>query len=757
MKKLIYSLLILMFLMVFINLTLRAQSQPQSQAIIKGMVFDQNGRPLPDVKIEVYNTRFQTQTNRRGLFTFKDIAPGKYCLIFSHPDYKSKSLEIIVPTQQAKLPAKLPAKLVKISLTAKNPILLTIKEEITVTAKADSIIDVSLPSHRTILPNSVLTELGTANIAQAVEKVPGVTMIGKGGYSMAPAIRGLAGHRLLLLVDGIRITSERRIGASGSLISLSDIDHLEINRGPYSVFYGSGAVGGVINIITRSPAPYSPLKGRFQFGYNTVNNEKAGSFNLSGSSGKYGFLLMTNGKKADDYSSPSGKIEQSHYSDYDLMFKMNRQGTNSLFYLTLFTYRGVDIGKPSPTSKLKPRWYPEERNTLLSFGYTLKNKISLDSLNASFYLLLPSLETKKENLSESLAVEKRNLAKIKGTNFGFKLRANKKLTSTHTLNIGFDYFGRRGVNDSNTEWKFDQEGHLTALTKETSLSEAARDNLGFYIDDKIKVSKSLTLNVGGRFDYIKTSNLSNAPHNLARSDQSLTGYVGSLFQLTPQLSFLVNAGRSFRFPTISELFYTGLTGRGTVFGNPDLKPEDGFNLDFGFRYLHQKFYASIYGFSNSISNMIQKYKGQEEEEYFYRNIAKGRINGLEGEFYWPLAKGWELFVNFHHIKGREKDSDQPLNYIPPSRLTLWTKFSPGKLWIEPRLTLTAAKKDPGPLEMKINGYTLLNLIIGYKINEKATILAIGRNLLNRTYRLSADEKGVDAPGRGLVFKIIYSF
>ena len=87
MKKLIYSLLILMFLMVFINLTLRAQSQPQSQAIIKGMVFDQNGRPLPDVKIEVYNTRFQTQTNRRGLFTFKDIAPGKYCLIFSHPDY----------------------------------------------------------------------------------------------------------------------------------------------------------------------------------------------------------------------------------------------------------------------------------------------------------------------------------------------------------------------------------------------------------------------------------------------------------------------------------------------------------------------------------------------------------------------------------------------------------------------------------------------------------------------------------------------
>ncbi|MFQ5721965.1 MAG: TonB-dependent receptor domain-containing protein [Candidatus Aminicenantales bacterium] len=750
MRKLAITTSTMMILIVFVVWALYAQ--PQSQATIKGMVFDQNGKPLPGVKVEVYNTPLQTRTSPEGLFSLEGVSPGKYKLVFTHPDYKTESLEITVPVQSAK-----PAKLLKISLDAKNPVLLTINEEITVTAKADSIIDVSLPSHRTILPNSVLTELGTANIAQAVEKVPGVTMIGKGGYSMAPAIRGLAGHRLLLLVDGVRITSERRIGASGSFVNLSDIDHLEVNRGPYSVFYGSGAVGGIINIITKSPAPYSPLRGRLQLGYNTVDKERAASLNLSGSSGKYGFLLMVDGKKADDYYSPSGKVEQSHYSDYDLMFKMNRQGTHSLFYLTLFTYRGVDIGKPSPSSKFKPRWYPQERKTLFSLGYTLKNKLLLDSLNASCYLLLPSLETKKENLSESLTLEKRNLAKIEGTNFGFKLRANKKLTSAHTLNVGFDYFGRRGVKDSNTEWRFDEQGHITKMTEETSLSEAGRDNLGFYIDDKIRVSDSLTFNAGGRFDYIKTSNFEDSARRLFRSDQSLTGYIGYIYQLTPQISFLFNTGRSFRFPTISELFYTGLTGRGTVFGNPELKPETSFNLDFGLRYLNQKFYASIYGFINSISNMIQKYKGQEEEEYFYRNIARGRITGLEGEFYWPLVKGCKLFVNFHHIKDREKATDTPLNYVPSSRLTLWTNFSPGKLWIEPRLTLSAAKKDPGPLEIEINGYVLLDAIVGYKINEGTTILAIGRNLLNRTYRLSADEKGVDAPGRSIVFKILYSF
>jgi outer membrane receptor protein involved in Fe transport len=720
-----------------------------SSADLRGRTLDQKGVPIPGVKIEVVDTNAVTESLSDGLFVLENISEEKVLLLFTHPEYLPLSLEVF--------PEKKAQEVLDVFLTPKNPILMTIKEEVTVTAKADSIIDINLPSHRTILPSSVLNELGTSNIAETVEKVPGVTMVGKGGYSMSPAIRGLAENRILLLVDGVRITSERRIGASASFINLNNIDHIEINRGPYSVFHGSGAVGGIINIVTQSPAPGDPLKGKFSLSYNTAKEERAGSAQMTGSLGKYGFLFGINGKKADDYMSPSGIIEESQYSDYDLMMKINREGKNSRFYTTFFHYQGKDIGKPSPTSRLKPRWYPDETNTLLTLGYGVDNALFMDSINASAYVMQSSLETQGDNLNDDLSLKKRNLALIEGTNYGFKIRGNKKLAESHTFSIGLDYFGRGGINDSNTEWLFDQNLNITAQTDETSLQKARQSNFGLYIDDKIDVSNVFSLNLGMRADLLATSNLDPSGQRISRKDESFTAYLGSEFHVGPKLSLLANLGRSFRFPTTSELFYSGLTGRGTVFGNPDLEPEKSWNLDFGVRYLHERFFASIYGFSNLVSDMIQKYEGEVDEEFYYRNLIQGRVSGFEGEFYVLLMKNVELFVNGHLITGKEKDSSTSLNYIPPSRLTFWTKFSPGDFWIEPKLILASPVKNPGPLEMAIDGYTLFDAIIGYRINSHFNLLAVLQNLTDETYRLSADEAGVDAPGRSFVFRVDFTF
>lgn len=729
---------------IFISSLLFAQTERD----IKGRVSGENGKPLSDVYVKILDTSRETKTLPDGSFLFENIKPDNYLLLFAHPDYISQS--VAVNMTEAQLP------LLQVSLRAKNPMVLTIKEEITVTAEADSIIDVKLPSHRTIMPSSVVEELGTANVAETVEKVPGVALVGKGGYSMVPAIRGLAEHRILMLVDGVRITSERRIGVSASFINLSDIDRIEVNRGPYSVFHGSGALGGIINVITKSPAPYSPFRGEFQLSYNTVREERAGSLHLSGSLGRFGFLFGLSGKKAGDYSSPNGKILQSRYSDHNLFFKVNRETERSQFYITLFDYNGSDIGKPSPEAWLKPRWYPSENNTFLTIGYKLKDALSLDSFNASLYILRSSLETMKENLTSSMAVSKRNEAFVGGTNFGFKLRAGKKVADIHSLNFGMDFFGRGNIDDRNTEWRYDSSGSLSNQTSETSLNNAREHNIGFYLDDKIQITSPLSLNLGARFDYISNSNYIES-QRFSRSDQAFTMYLGSIYQVSPYFSILANIGRSFRFPSVSELFYSGLTGRGTVFGNPELKPETSINMDLGFRYFHEKFFVSLYGFSNSISDMIQKFGDVAAEEYSYKNLSRGRITGFEGELYLSLARDWEIFINFHHMTGKDKEGKPALNYIPPTRMTLWTKFSRGKFWLEPRISFSDKVDNPGPLEIEIDGFILLDTILGLKINKDLTLLCIAQNLLNQTYRFSADVDGVDAPGRGFVFKASYGF
>lgn len=715
---------------------------------IKIRILDQDGNPIESVHVEVINTSISADSQSDGILVLENLIGNRIVLLFTHTDYVSLSKEISLLGETEKV--------IDVVLIANNSMLSTIKEEVHVSAEADSVIDVNLPSHRTILPGSVLSELGTANVAEAVEKVPGVALVGKGGYSMVPSIRGLAEHRILLLLDGIRITSERRIGASASFINLNNLDHIEVNRGPYSVFYGSGAIGGIINIVTKSPEAHAPLTGSFQLGYNTVKNERVGSANISGSLGQFGFMLGVNGKKADDYTSPSGKVDQSEYSDYDILLKMNRTGKDSLLTMTVFHYQGIDIGKPSPSSRLKPRWYPDEKNTLFTLGYEVKNKFFLDALSGSVFLMRSFLETQKDNLRDSLSVKKRNLAKVEGINYGFKIKGNKVVTENHILSFGVDFFGRGGLKDFNTEWTFDEFGEITSQLDGFSLQDAQRKNLGVYVDNEISLIPSVTFNVGARFDLIKTSNLDLIGNRNSRKDKSLTAYFGSEIQVNSRLSLLANVGRSFRFPSISELFYSGITGRGTVFGNLDLEPEKSINFDIGLRYFHDEFFMSIYGFSNSISDMIQKYSGLVEEEYYYRNLSQVRISGLEGEFYFSLFKDVELMVNFHHIIGREKDSDTYLNYIPPSRLTLWPKISFGQFWLEPKVTLAAAHKKPGPLEKQIDGYSLVNTIFGYKLSQKVTFLAIVQNLFDQTYRLSADEQGVDAPGRGFVFKISFS-
>ena len=331
------------------------------------------------------------------------------------------------------------------------------------------------------------------------------------------------------------------------------------------------------------------------------------------------------------------------------------------------------------------------------------------------------------------------------------------MSRSHTLNFGLDYFGRGDINDSNIEWQY-EDGNITSEIQETSLNDARRSNFGFYIDDRIQVIPSLSLNIGARFDTVRTSNVSlPGQDRVSLGDDSISAYAGTVVEITPQLSLLANIGRSFRFPSVSELFYSGLTGRGTIFGNPNLDPEKSLNLDLGLRYLSEDFFASVYGFSNYVSDLIEKYGGEEEEEYFYRNLTQARILGIEGEFYFVLVKNLELFINFHLMKGRERETDKELNYVPPSRLTIWGKYSYGPFWFEPKIMLVSAKADPGPLEVEIDGYAILDSIFGVEVHKNLTLMAIAQNLLNKTYYSSADEQGVLAPGRGLVFKAICSF
>jgi outer membrane receptor for ferrienterochelin and colicin len=99
------------------------------------------------------------------------------------------------------------------------------------------------------------------NLMQALDSVAGVNQVSE-GQAAVPAVRGLARGRTLILIDGARVTSERRVGPSAMALDPSVIDAVDVARGPGSVAYGSDAFGGVIAIRTRRVAEAAPWQGQ---------------------------------------------------------------------------------------------------------------------------------------------------------------------------------------------------------------------------------------------------------------------------------------------------------------------------------------------------------------------------------------------------------------------------------------------------------------------------------------------------------------
>src|SRR5688572_19392338 len=140
-----------------------------------------------------------------------------------------------------------------------------LEESVMVVAGSAPSVDAAPASGVTVVPAEDLRSRQPVNVAQAVENVAGTATVSE-GHAAVPAVRGMAGGRTLILIDGARVTAERRVGPSATYLDPASLEGIEIARGPGSVAYGSDAFGGVVQLRTRRAEPGTPLRGRFTGG-----------------------------------------------------------------------------------------------------------------------------------------------------------------------------------------------------------------------------------------------------------------------------------------------------------------------------------------------------------------------------------------------------------------------------------------------------------------------------------------------------------
>jgi len=717
-KKLLFTLL------------LGAASVLPSQGVeIRGTVMDVYGQPLAGIRILVGTHGRSVSSDEKGEFIFSaDESQAALQLTFVSPLHYLEKRNLSLD----ELPRRL-----KVFLTP----LRLLKEEVTVTALNEAEKALAVPFAQSTISGESIAESLPETVVQAAQRSPGVSFIGKGGVSVTPSIRGMARRRILLLAGGARVTSDRSAGASAQFFPPEFIQRIEVVRSAASVVYGSDAIGGVFQIIPRAaPSPGSPLV-TLNLSGNSLDRKLNGGLALGKVFGPWSLRAAVQIVRAGDYSSPAARVLNSGFHYFTGNVAVAYENSERGFSINFLKAAGRDVGKPDRANDpALASFYPQENTNLLNIAYRDDALIADGSLNFTLFLNPNDYELNKiKNAGQQI-----DIAKNKALDLGGRAYWRKARNARLSYQIGIDYFGRSGVDMENETWK---SGRLSSAS--LPVRDGRRNDLGLYATIEYSGLAACDLLAGARLGAFSRQAVANGVH-LENSQLAPAFFCGVTRKIGAALTLFVNAGTAFRMPSLSEAFYTGISGRSSLVGNPALEPESSLNLDAGLKFQRRKTFVGVYLFQCSIRNMIEKFP-LAEASYTYGNIDRGTIRGLELEFQLNVAKKLELFGNAFTYRGLSAVSGQYLNDIPGARLSLGARLWLGRFWGEWDWLGSAAVSHPGPAEIAVPAYAVHDLKAGYYFSQRLFLSLKLANLFDRTYYANADP---DIPlAKGLDFSL----
>jgi len=707
-------------------------------AEVDGRVTASSGLPVEGARVELHDTAGKTlettTTDARGKFSFSDAEPPVQLRIL-HPRFRELVVPV-APTGQAPPPGET----LEIVLTPKREVY----EEIVVSADraGDAYSPVTITS-TSVTPEELVRPPST--LLDVVEGVPGVAENGQGGIFQVFSIRGISRHRILTLVDGMQITSERRAGVSASFVDPQLMGTVDLLRGPASSYYGSGALGGVVQVFPRDFRDWS-----VHAGYDSAGDETYQAVGW----GEGGWSLGVARRQRNNPEAPDGTEIFSQFEQVSATVQRTWDvGEERSLELLLIPTWGRDIGKANTDFPERTTEYPEENHLLLKLTWR-------DEDWKLFAWVHPhDLETDTVRVDDGRLVS-RDRVLNEAFDFGASFQRHAVLGSRLAARFGIDYFGRRGVDAEELELV---PGEPTVRSR--TLSGGQQDEAAAYGSLRRRVGRA-SLEVGSRLTWQRQENAGQG----SLDHSAWSGFAGAVIPLGRGFEVAGNVGTGLRFPNLSERFFTGTTGRGEIVSNENLDPERSLNSDLRLRWFGNRVFVEVDAFVNRIDDYIERIE-IEEGVLTFVNLTSGRLEGLETEGFFEIDGRHQLLWGGHLIDG-EADDGSPLADVPADRFFVGfrrasqgvsgapgasggagTWLAPGRWSWEARVERRADLDDPGSGERAIAGATLVSASVGVQVRPGLEVTLNGANLLDEEYFNSADDKVTLSPGRsvGLAF------
>ena len=700
----------------------------QDDAVFRGRVIDERtSEPLAGASVSIVGMTGSVRTSGDGRFEWQPRPEVPFQII------------VILPGGQVARPVLIEALAAETTIHV-NPLA---DESVTVLGVAPSV-DTTPASGTTILSSSQISQRTPEHLMQALETVPGVSQVSE-GHTAVPALRGLARGRTLLLVDGARVTAERRVGPSATFLDPSVIEGIDVARGPGSVAYGSDALGGVISVRTRRAEPGSPLRGRVSGTFGVGTPEQRGSAELSKGIAAGGVLLHGHVRNAEDYDSPAGTVFNSGWEDRGFLVHVNHALAGGLFSAGWQSDFGRDVERPRSNSRTVRFFYPFENSHRLTTSYEVADVAGFKQLALTGFIGTYDQRTDQDRPGTGTAGRTLERADVTANDFHVKGSA-EKLTGRTRVEFGLDVNGRFGLEAVDVVQNYDLSGALIEDVVSLSVDNARRVDAGVYLQVE-SAFRSTRLSGGVRADRVATANEGGYFGDHSTTHTAASGFGAVTLGPFEGASVSAQISRGFRDPVLSDRYFRGPSGRGFITGNPDLKPETSLQLDLAVRYTFARAQVAVYAYQYRINDLVERYQA-ETDFFLFRNRGRARLRGVELEGRSELGRGISVEVAAHGAHGAALDDDAHLDDVSPASVSFVGRKSFGEgAYAQVRFAIYAEDHRPGPSEVDSPGATLLDVGGGWRAGRHVELRAQIRNLTNETYYASPDPRWVYAPGR----------
>ena len=670
-----------------------------------------------------------------------------------------------------------------------------------------------VPMSLTVMTAEDVQKSGARTVGELLQDVPGVQIQNDGSQGLKRiSIRGEDAFRTLVLIDGQKISEHKSMSGSPILIDASRIERVEVIKGPASVLYGSDAIGGVVNIITKKGGQ-KPVEGEFWTGFNGASRGWSEGAALRGNVDGFKYRFSASHSDQGNIHTPDGELDNTNFRQTDVSGFVSYDFTDKFtlgagidYYKGAFNSTAIEyVNDPNSDFFVRvPKW-----NRTKYYTFAELKDVSEYLTRVRFDAYYQKSEKDMRNYVAQSAPEAsvimdnyaNNIVRSKGISLqtDWQLGANNYLVAGYEVNYDkLDSVGRTIFNNNVAA----SPAMSIIINKDTAkYYDGSQLNQSLFASMETQLPGSLALTYGVRWTHVKTEltrgmevadpytgTMSMMGGMVTRPMFDYSGQidekplgddsesrpvfnVGLVWTGIEDLALRASWAQGFRVPNLTEKYIGTAMGGGTVWGNPDLDPETSNNFEIGARWNPGKTNLDVALFYSDADDYIASVLlPNSEEEYTYTNVASAKTFGTELSLNHSFDTSWGQFTPYATatwMRRQYDDGDGWKTYDTATPALVGRYGVRYAKALHPQCDFRAdifgrsqsatkyASKD-GSSDYELGGFTTANISFGFDFGQKKEFSLVTEvlNIFDKRYQYN---NAIMEPGVHANVKLTYKF